>query len=302
MAFQIRKAGVEDIPKVMLFFNSYTAPPKSAIFFHWWNQIPSVTFCALDNNRIVGLFVVLKRRLVNGLTCGVLMGLIVDSDWRGSGLFRDLGNETMNYFKDIDIFCCLTNSIGKRALEKNFDFRTIDDIETMILAGHAAAERHDSFCVPIKPDTGFASAYVRRKGDMVMFLADQEFRRWRYALHPRFTYHMVRKDSGEFVIFSQYLDPEKGVRYGDIVDFETASLDEDCLINLLDTASSNLAKDVDRISIQAIPSSPLHGIVQKMGFVESGCRHHFCVKVKVKRHKHLYDPSKWLIKWGDYLR
>lgn len=47
MALQIRKATADDIPGMMLLYNFYTTPPKSAYFFQWWNIIPSVTFCAI---------------------------------------------------------------------------------------------------------------------------------------------------------------------------------------------------------------------------------------------------------------
>ena len=59
MGLQIRKATADDIPGMMLLFNSNTTPPKSAYFFQWWNNIPSITFCAIDEGELVGMFVVL---------------------------------------------------------------------------------------------------------------------------------------------------------------------------------------------------------------------------------------------------
>jgi GNAT superfamily N-acetyltransferase len=301
MTLQVRKAEDEDIPRIMLLFNSYTTPPKSAYFFQWWNNIPSITFCAVFEKKIVGLFVVLKRKLINNLNCGVLMGLIVEKEWRGSGLFRELGNKAMNYYEDIDLFCCLTNSVGKKALEKNFNFRTIDNIETMTLAGNVNTDCHDYICTPITSNTKFNN-FKMGKEDTVMFLADEEFRQWRFALHPRYEYSMIRKDSDEFVVINKYCDKETNMRYGDIVDFETEALEEGRLVNLFNDAYLSLAKDVDMVTIQAIPKSLLHGVGQKMGFVESNLRHYFCVKVKEPCNEYLYNASKWLIKWGDYLR
>jgi hypothetical protein len=301
MTLHIRKAEAEDIPGIMSLFNAYTAPPKSAYFFQWWNKIPSVTFCAVEGEKIVGLFVVLRRKLTNQLNCGVLMGLIVEDTWRGSGLFRELGNRAMNHYEDIDLFCCLTNPVGRKALEKNFYFRTTGQIETMTLASQAHPERSDSICTPITAHTRF-NHFARGKDDRVMFLADEDFRRWRFASHPRCAYSMIRKDSDEFVVINKYCDKETNMRYGDIVDFETEALEEDRLIHLLNDACLNLAEDVDSVTLQAIPGSFLHEVGRKMGFVESNLRHYFCVKVKEPCHDHLYDASKWLIKWGDYLR
>lgn len=301
MALQVRKAEDDDIPEIRSLFNSYTTPPKSAYFFQWWNNIPSVTFCAISAGKIVGMFVVLKRRLINNLNCGVLMGLIVAKEWRGSGLFKELGVTAMNYFEDMDLFCCLTNSVGKKALEKNFDFRTTDTIETMTLSSNAPADCHDYTCTPITSNTRFNN-FKLDKEDTLMFLADEEFRRWRFAVHHRYSYDMVRMDSNEFAVINRYHETETNIRYGDIVDFEPEELEENRLIKLFNRACLGLGKDIDVVTIQAVPNSLLHRVGKKMGFVESNVKHYFCIKVKEPCNEYLYDSSTWLIKWGDYLR
>lgn len=301
MAMNIRKAEAEDIPEILSLFNANTAPPKSAYHFQWWNRIPSVTFCATQGERIVGMFVVLRRKLINNLSCGVLMGLVVEKEWRGRGLFKDLGDLAMNYFEDIDLFCCLTNQIGEKALKKNFDFRTIDTIETMLLPIAANTDCPEYVNTPITADTRFTNFRIR-KNDTVMFSADGEFRRWRFASHPRFSYRMIRADSDEFVVMNTYRDEETNIRYGDIADFESKALEEGRLIPLFNCASVSLKKDVDMVTIQAVPNSLLHGVAKKMGFRESDIRHYFSIKVKEPHNEYLYDSSKWLLKWGDYLR
>jgi GNAT superfamily N-acetyltransferase len=301
MTLQIKKAEADDIPGIRSLFNSYTAPPKSAYFFQWWNNIPSVTFCAISAGKIVGMFVVLKRRLANNLNCGVLMGLIVAKEWRGSGLFRELGVTAMNYFEDIDLFCCLTNSVGKKALEKNFDFITADSIETMTLSNDTPLNCSGYACTPITSNTRFNNFELDTKG-VLMFLADEKFRRWRFAVHPRHSYNLVRMDSMEFVVVNKYYDAETNIRYGDIVDFEAQGLEENRLIDIFGCASDSLKKDVDEITVQAIPNSPLHRSVRKIGFAEKNLKHYFCLKVQDPSNKHLYNASNWLIKWGDYLR
>ncbi len=305
MALQIRKAVAEDIPEIMRLFNAYTTPPKSAYFFQWWNSIPSVTFCAEYAGEIVGMFVVLRRKLINNLNCGVLMGLIVESEWRARGLFKELGDKAMSHYDDIDLFCCLTNIAGKKALEKNFNFSTIGTVETMVIASNAYTnmdvECQYNVCTPIASNTKFNNFKFENE-DVVMFLADEDFRRWRFALHPRYSFQMIHTDANDFVITNKYCDNETKIRYGDIVDFETEALEEGRLINLFNAAYLSLAKDVDRVTIQAIPESLLHGVGQKMGFVESNLRHYFCVKVKEPYNEYLYNASKWLLKWGDYLR
>lgn len=298
MGIQIRKATVNDIPGMLRLFNAYTAPPKSTYFFQWWNNIPSVTYCAIEAEELVGMFVVIKRKLTNKLICGVLMGLLVNSDWRGRGLFKALGDQAMAHFEDIDLFCCLTNPIGKKALEKNFNFRTIANIETMNLAANAD---NGIKSTPIKADSEFIN-YNKGEKDIVMFLADEEFRQWRYAAHPRYTYERIYTGSDELAIINKYSENETSIRYGDIVDYEVETLDEERLINLIKNTCSRLCKDVDMLTIQAIPNSLLHVVSKKIGFTESSIKHCFSIKVKEPGDEYLYDSARWLIKWGDYLR
>ncbi|MGV8058411.1 MAG: GNAT family N-acetyltransferase [Smithellaceae bacterium] len=301
MGLQIRKGTADDIPGMMQLFNTYTTPPKSAYFFHWWNNTPSVIYCAIEDEELVGMFVVIKRKLTNNLICGVLMGLLVNSDWRGRGLFKELGDKAMAHFDDMDLFCCLTNKVGKKALEKNFNFTAISNIETMVLAINGAKLSSNYQSTPITADTRFIN-FNKRQDDTIMFLADEEFRQWRYKAHPRYSYEMISKGSNEFAIVNKYFDNETNVRYGDIVDFETETLEEMRLLDLINYSRSNLKKDVEVVTIQAVPDSLLYEVSKKIGFIESNIKHSCCIKVKESCNEYLYDSTKWLIKWGDYLR
>jgi hypothetical protein len=301
VGLQIRKATVNDIPGMKSLFNANVTPPKSTYFFQWWSGIPSVTYCAIEAGEVIGMFVVLKRKLINNLNCGVLMGLLVNSSWRGKGLFKELGDKAMEHFKDIDLFCCLTNEVGEKALEKNFNFRTISNIETMVLAGNA----NTSYCryirTPITSDTSFNN-FKQEKKNSLMFLADEEFRRWRFALHHRYSYDMILIDSNEFAIINKYYNKETNIRYGDIIDFETETMEEKRLIDIINCAYLSLNKDVDMVTIQAVPNSLLYAVSKKIGFKKSSIKHCFSIKVKEPANEYLYDSSRWLIKWGDYLR
>ncbi len=301
MALQIRKAEDYDIPKIMSLFNTHLTPHKSVYAFQWWNNFPSITFCAVHEGEIVGTFIVLKRKLINNLNCGVLMGLLIKTEWRGGSLFKKLGVAAMNYFEDIDLFCCLPNQNGKKALEKNFNFRTIDTIKTMTLPSPANGHCREYACTPITSDIRFNNFEIKKDGT-VMFLANEAFRQWRFALHPRYSYRMIRTDTNEFVVINEYYDKETNIRYGDIVDFETEALEENRLINLFNCAHLSIKKVVDMITIQAVPHSLLYRVGSKMGFVESDIKHYLCIKVKEPSNEYLYDSSKWLLKWGDYLR
>jgi len=304
MALKIKKAEIEDIPKIMSLINSCAVPYKSADYLKWWHfssLIPTVTFCAAYDEEFIGMFKIYKRKLVNNLNCGVLMGLAIKEKWRGKGLFKELGVKAMDYFEDLDLLCCFPNLNGKRALEKNFNFRTIDNIETMILTNNTNFNCQDYVCNPITPKIRFNNINIEKE-DTFIFLADEDFRQWRFTLHPRYSYYMIRIDSNEFVITNIYYDKEKNIRYGDIVDFQASVLEENRLINLFNCACSILKKDVDMVTIQAVPNSLLYEVVKKKGFVKSNIKHFFCIKIKEPHNEYLYNSSNWLIKWGDYLR
>lgn len=304
MPWQIRRAITKDIPQLMALFNACTTSPKSEYFFHWWNTIPSgsVTFCAVHDDTVIGMFVVLRRKLNNNLNCGVLMGLLISPEWRGRGLFKELGDTAMGYFEDIDLFCCLTNSIGKKVLEKNFNFRTIDNIQTMCRADEPTGFKlPDHHCIPITTYVGF-NGCMKSLDDTLMFSADNEFRHWRFARHPRNSYEMIQMDSGYFAVINKYFDENSGIKYGDIVDFELSILDEQRLTEVINNAYSIVKRDVDVVSIQAVPNHLSYKVANINGFRESNIKHCFCMKVKEPRNNYLYNPSNWLIKWGDYLR
>jgi hypothetical protein len=299
---KIRKAGPEDIPKIRTLFNSYTSPPKSEYFFHWWNSIPSVTFCAEYEQEIVGLFVVLKRKLVNHLTCGVLMGLIVGTPWRGSGLFKELGERAMGYFPDMDLFCCLTNHTGEKALHRNFGFRTVDSIETMVLGCDSRTDGDAPRCVPITTGVTFLHGSAKHH-DHILFLADEEFRHWRFAIHPRNTYYLIRADTeDEFIIINHFHHAETGKWCTDIADFEAEALEANRLSRLFQYVRLCDNKKTDMITIQAVSRSPLHQLWKDIGFHETDQKHYFSVKVNSPGNEYLYSSADWLIKWGDYLR
>ncbi len=301
MGLQIRKATADDIPGMVLLFSSSISIHKTTAFFQWWNKIPSITFCAIDEGELVGMFVVIKRKLNNNLNCGVLMGLVVSNKWSGRGLFKELGDKAMGYFDDIDVFCCLTNQIGKIALEKHFNFRTIDTIETMTLAGKANINCHNYRTIPITLDTRFNN-FSNGKEDALMFSADEKFRQWRFASHHSYLYDMIRMNSNEFAVINRYPDTKTNIRYGDIVDFEIEELEEKRLIRLFNCACAGFGKDIDFITIQAVPNTLLHGICKKIGFAKSNTRHYLSISVKDQHNEYLHNSSNWLIKWGDYLR
>jgi len=304
MNLEIKKADVSDIQSLTSLINSIVLPYKSEQYLNWHNfssQIPTINYCAHYKDEIVGMFMVFRRKLTNGLVCGVLMGLAVKKEFRGDGLFKKLGDYAMDFFEDIDVFCCLPGSYGKNAIVKNFGFKALGSIKTMFFDNKMEHCDQKYTCKQISHGMKFDN-FTKENQKYVMFLADNEFRQWRFASHPRYLYNLIQFDSGEFVITKQYFHKEKGINFCDIVDFECQKMEEKRLHDLLNCACSCLKKDADIVTIQAIPDSFLYKAVKQMGFVESNMEHFFCLKVAKQRYEHLYNASDWLIKWGDYLR
>jgi GNAT superfamily N-acetyltransferase len=302
----IREAVPLDIDGAMALMNRNASPKKTPEFMKWWNfgTFPSTTFVAEERGELVGMFIVFKRRLTNGLGCGVLMGLVVDPDWRGTGLFGDVGRRAMSCCEDLDVFVCLTNKRGRRALEHHFGFRTIETIETMVSSEglHSTGSDRGGVFATVAQDTAFDCAKPFRPGT-IAFEADEAFRRWRFGLRPdNAPYLAARVDSGDSFIVKRYYHEEKETHYGDIFDFDLHDFSHAGLARLIGSARSMLGAGVEALTMQAVGRSSFYEMLMKIGFVESDMKHFFCMKVKESEKAYLYDPGEWIVKWGDFLR
>ena len=303
----IREVESKDVSELVPFFNSgiYYPPYKTPEILRWWileSLIPVITYCAFYNDEIVGTFSVFKRKLTNNLNCGILMGLVVKKEFRGTAIFRILGEKAMNKFEDMDLFICLPNMNGAKALEKNFNFKTIGKVETMINSDIRNINGKECTIEIIDHRTKYHC--IKQKTEkFIMFESDYKFWKWKYAIHPIFTHNIFYFSKEEYIIIKIFTDEDNGKKFGDIVDYVIPSLDKEGIYNLLSNACSNINRlDLDVITIQALPNSLLHYVAKEMGFKSSKHHHHFCLKVKDKRHNYLFEPKNWLIKWGDYLR
>jgi len=301
MRLQIRKARLDDIPGMVELFYESLGVHKSVNNFIWWNKLPSITYCAMDKGKLVGMFMVIRRKLYPDLNCGVLMGLVVNNRWKGKGLFKELGEKALNHYGDIDVFCCLTNQVGKKALARNFNFKTIETIETLSINPKNSAPFKNCVGKKIVSAAEFNS-FNKKNNKVIMFLTNENFRKWRYLDHPHYSYELIRLDSNEYAIINRFPITENKVKYGDLVDFETKKLDENNLTKLFECVLNVLGKDRDLITLQAVPESYLYKISKIFGFEESETRHYLSIKVRDTSNEYLYEPSRWLIKWGDFLR
>lgn len=305
-SIEIVEAKAEDISDLVPFINTgvHYPPFWTAIELKWWIfecPLPVVTYRATYKKETIGTFVVFRRQLTNNLKCGVLMGLVVKKEWRGKGLFQLLGKRAMEYFKDTDLFICFPNINGAKALEKNFKFKIITGIDTLILEKKNISKKKIPYLIqPIDSNTKFEN--YQSKDKYLMFRNDEIFRKWRYGLNPLFSYYIISNQSKNFSIVKIF-DNKEGKRFGDIVDFEMESMDKKSFSDLIKTTCSALAEfDIDAITIKVIPNNLTYEVAKEMGFKESNSDHHFCIKGGKNKLEFIYNPLSWIIRWGDFMR
>lgn len=306
-SIEITQASITDIRKIVSSINTgihyppyWTAPEVKWWFFEY--PFPAVVYKAVYKNDIIGTFVVFKRKLVNGLNCGVLMGLVVKNQWRGKGLFKLLGEKAMNYFDDIDMYLCFPNLNGARALEKNFDFKKISRINTMILTDIKVKEKKELFSLEeINKKTIFEN--FQDKTRLLMFENNEAFRKWRYADNPQFTFKKINLDEKSFSVVKVFEDRGKNKKFGDIVDYQLNETSTENLAESIRATCSALKRlSIDAITIKAMPNDLIYEIVKNLGFEESESNHYFCVKAANFNSGLIFQPESWIIRWGDFMR
>lgn len=304
---EILEAKIEDVDDLVSCINTgvHYPPYWTERELKWWIfecPLPVITYRAIYKEETVGTFMIFRRQLTNNLNCGVLMGLVVKKEWRGKGLFKLLGKRAMEYFKDIDLLVCFPNINGAKALEKNFNFKTIARIETLILEKNKIKRKKvESYSIQrIDSTTKFKKHQSQNK--YLMFKNDKIFRQWRYGLNPLFSYYIVSNQSKNFSIVKVFDNKEQGKKIGDIVDFEMEYMEKNSFFDLMiSTCSALTTFDVDAITIKALPNNLIYEVAKKIGFKESN-NHNFCVKRGRTKSETIYNPLSWIIRWGDFMR
>lgn len=308
LLLEIVEAKIEDIPDLVSCINAgiHYLPFWTPSELKWWIfkcPFPAVAYYAKYKGETIGTFMIFKRQLTNDFTCGVLVGLVVKKEWRGKGLFKLLGKRAMGHFNDIDLFVCLPNINGAKALEKNFNFKTITHIDTLILEKNNIFKKKikSYFIQKIDSTTKFYNYQSQDK--YLMFKNDEIFRKWRYGLNPLFSYYIVSNQTKNFSIVKIFDNIEQEKKFGDIVDFEMEYMDKKSFSDLIITTCMALAEfDIDAITIKAIPNNLTYKVAKEIGFKESDNNHFFCVQRGKIELKSIYNSLNWIIRLGDFIR
>lgn len=309
LSIEISEAKFEDIPDLVSCINTgvHFPPYWTASELKWWffeYPFPLILYRAIHKEETVGTFAVFKRELTNNINCGVLMGLVIKNEWKGKGLFKMLGEKAMKHFNDIDLFVCFPNIIGAKALEKNFNFKTITRVETLILDENDINKKQaESFSIEkINSITTFKN-YKKNQDKYLMFKNNEIFRDWRYRQNPHFSFYIITDQRKNFSIVKMFDDKDRGKKFGDIIDFEMEYVDKKSFFDLMIITCSALNKfNIDAITIKAIPNNLTYEVAKEIGFKESNSNHYFCVKRKKPGIDIINNPQNWIIRWGDFMR
>jgi len=190
------------------------------------------------------------------------------------------------------LLCVLPNLNGKNVCEKAFGWQTLGKINSMVLHKDSLNQLTKEF-----PDTYRAN---EKEKEQARFKYKTETRNWRFDQHPDYQYTNVKLTTGEFAVVKIFTDPESGVRYGDIVDFECDLKNRNLLRELFVKSGSYLKKqEVESITSWALPNTVLREVVESLGFIDMPQERYFCLKVLKNGFEYLYDLSNWHLVQAD---
>lgn len=299
----LKKLTKRDIPVMVSLINSIYTIKKNYEYFLWhcFETVHSVVTigCFIDGE-FVGMFGVHKKILTNGLTCGQAKSMNVVPQWRGKGYFTKLGEMAFEYFDGLDVMCVFANENARIPCEKAFGMKTIGSIRMIFLATFENVYNPQGIrCSLINQNTIFGS-FGNADKNIVGFKTSQEYRSWRYASNPHYSYYIVEIDEGGYAVVKNFVNPVTNDVYGDIVDIECDTEDAIKLRKIV-MGSCWCLKELGatKITIWAMPDTLLRSIVEEMGFRESNYSSYFNVKVLNPKYDYLYDFSRWLLRQSD---
>lgn len=293
-SIHFRRAEKIDIPQLVALFNSQYVRKKGESYFLWQyfnSYYPTVLFCAFENGKLIGIFGLQKRLLNNGAKAGQAIDMLVSPEFRGKGIFKQLADHAVQCFQDVDLLCVFPNLNGKNAVEKSLGWETAGKIDSMCVKPQLIIDVSEGHCEPWG---------CERNQSLCRFVYDEGIRKWRFGEHPDYTYHYISINKEAHAVTKIFTDPYDGRRFGDIVEFVCDLWNKSLLTDLFTKTCHYLKnQDVEGITTWALPHTPLHGVVKKLGFSELIQERYFCIKVLNPQYKYLTDFSCWHLVQAD---
>ena len=297
-----RQVELSDIDAMVAMLNPMYRLKRSKEFLIWQcfkNINPTVLMGAFDGDVIIGMFGIQKRILTNGAVCGQGSWINIRPEYRGRGYFAILGELAIRHFSDLDIVCVFANHSAKTPLEKSLKFQTNNPIYLLINDNLHRFDANNSKCIPIDKETRFECAN-RIEARNVGFVYFEEYRRWRYAFNPMYSYWLILLETGDFAVVKKFQDPDSGIIWGDIVDFEFSLTDHKRFYELFQAVLSHLTRlGATRATFWTLPEMAWRQVIQNLGFKKSDHKTFFSLLVINQKFEYLYDFDLWNLRQAD---
>jgi len=291
-----RKAEEKDIEQLVILMNSQYLRKKSKDYFLWQyfnSYYPTILICAFINDELIGMFGLQTRYLENGIKVGQAIDLLIKSQWRGQGVFKQLYQEILRYCNDIDILCVLANFNGKQVSEKVIGCKTLAKIDSLCLQINDYQSQLKLSCLA-------KNWQINKNSYLHSFLYSPEIIYWRFQSHPDYQYEKIFIDENNWTIIKIFQDSVTGHKYGDIVAINYQYDQVNNLITLLEKSISQLKhKEAKTITLWAMPHNLLYQIVNDLNFEKLEQERYFCIKVINPDYNYLYDFSNWDLVQSD---
>ena len=287
-----RVATPKDAPQLVELMNSQYARKKTEAYFNWQffnSQYPTILLCAVDNDKIIGMFGLQKRLLKSGATVGQAIDLLLKPAYRGMGIFKEMGNRVSEMMPGLDLMCVLPNLNGKNACEKALGFKVIGKIDSLELSSiHEPKSNYT--------ETLFDS----HVNDLDQFTYSNNILHWRFDSNPDYSYKYVRNGKCVFGITKIFEDPITQTRYGDIVNIFCDINEEDAAREIYCLCAEALFKQkVKSVTTWALPNTNYFKILTGIGFRAKPQERYFCVKVLNSFYERLNKLENWHLVQSD---
>ncbi len=286
-----RPATKKDIPRLVSLMNAQYQRKTKAAYFTWQyfeSGYPTILICALDKDKLIGMFGLQKKLLNNQARVGQALDMLIRPEYRGLGIFSRLVEQATSYFKDLDLLCVFPNLNGKNAVVKTLGWKNTAKIANITLA-------LDKSPKPRTPEMLFPKA----GNNLVHFQYPKKVISWRFDKNPTYKYFRINTSAQVFAIVKTYTPPAGKETYGDIV-YINCPENTRKLEALFGKAADFLkTKQVHYLTTWALRHEPMFAALKALGYKEVVQERYFCIKILNKKFKFLEDIKSWHFTQAD---
>lgn len=250
--------------------------PEHFLWYYFETPVAAVATGAFEGDRLVGMFG-LQRKPIHGGDGHIdqLCDLVVETDYRGHGLFRRLWEQACQYLDSGGPQCVIANPSGAAACVRKLGFEQLFQLDHLLLTAPPRAGEVRS----------------PSQGKLFSLTLTGEAADWRFRSHPQFVYEFFGDSPEEEVVVKLFRDPE-GLLYGDIVRYRLPRGGP-----LLAEACRHLFSQGCRvITCWALPHTPWRQPLLDLGFEARLQERFFCVRTTEPE---LRVPENWHLMSAD---